>query len=391
VSALLIAIGLALLLWAPVRERSLVRVALPGLALALGTPLFGLAISSALAAAIAFLLTAALVSFGSGGRAEWRAGLALLAGLAASAASPSGLRSLSYAGEGLFGPASGLFFRSPLLWLAVAGLALGRTRAQLFSGLCGTAALIGAATSPRGAAPSVLLGVALALLFAPLASTIDGLRSKLRAHPAWAIGFAAAALVLWNGLSMESYRRALVPRDDTVAFARLAEQNAAILRSWTGTPLSWPANLVFAHSTGLPAARWDRLASAYLFEPPPGLTDAIVLSGEDASDLLDGAWGERIPCPPTTCRVLAGAGEVYFGLRRREPLLLSIEARGDALLRVELNGHALAGLPLSSALESRSLRLAPGFLLSGLNRLKLVPEGGAARVARISFRRDGAR
>ena len=70
---------------------------------------------------------------------------------------------------------------------------------------------------------------------------------------------AGAGLVLWNGLLMEQYRRGVIPRDDTVSFARVAENSADLLASAVGSPVAWPANWIFAAGRDLPAARYEIL------------------------------------------------------------------------------------------------------------------------------------
>jgi hypothetical protein len=72
-------------------------------------------------------------------------------------------------------------------------------------------------------------------------------------------------LTLWNGLFMEQYRRNLIPRDDVVSFARVAENTAGLVTDLVGTPLAWPANWIFAARHEAPLASHDVASGKYLF------------------------------------------------------------------------------------------------------------------------------
>jgi hypothetical protein len=285
---------------------------------------------------------------------------------------------------GLFAVPDGALFRSPLLWVALAG-AFVAPRARAATG-AGALALALAAALPD-AARSPLLGAALGLLFAGFAAATAALAAALRRRPARALGAVLGALTLWNVLSMESYRRWLVPRDDTVAFADFAFHNAAILRSWVGAPSAWPANVLFGARHGLVAARWDRLATAHALEPWPGLGHEIALAGPgfEVDGLLDGGWGARVPCPPESCRNLNGEALVYFQLRQPTRLALGFEARGPGAVDVALDGFALGRLETGEALARHVLR-PPFPLRAGLRRLTLRPQGDAKpRVSKVFF------
>lgn len=344
----------------------------------LGTPLLDLAAHGPWPAAAAFLLAAVTCRIPRR-LAAAGAGLALATGIAL--AQPLTLapdRMLA----GAFVVPDGLFVRSPLLWVALLGGFLAG-RAPAPQAVAAALALAAAAA----ASSSALQGVALALLFAGFVTAVDALAAALRRRPAHAVAALGLALTLWNLLSMETYRRGLVPRDDTVAFADLAGHNAAVLRSFVGTPLAFPANAWFAARHDLASARWDRLAEAFVFEPWPGLGNEIVLAapGPEVDGLLDGGWGSRVPCPPLSCRNLGAEAVVYFQLRRATRLVLAIDARGPGAIAVALDGHELGPWALGDALARLTLRL-PERLPAGLRRLTLRPLGGARpRVARVVF------
>jgi hypothetical protein len=312
---------------------------------------------------------------------------AALVGLFAGAAlAAPALRELDAAriGVGLFAVQGGILFRSPLPWVALAGSCFApRCRAATGAG----ALALGLAAALPDAAAAPLLGAALALLFAGFAAATGALAAALRRRPAMAPGAVLGVLTLWNVLSMESYRRWLVPRDDTVAFADFAFHNAAILRSWVGAPPAWPANAFFGARHGLVAARWDRLATAYALEPWPGLGHEVALAGPgfEVDGLLDGGWGARVPCPPESCRNLNAEAVVYFQLRQPSRLALGFEARGPGSIDVSLDGFALGRLETGEALSRHTLR-PPFPLRAGLRELTLRPLGAAKpRVARVFF------
>ena len=75
----------------------------------------------------------------------------------------------------------------------------------------------------------------------------------------------AALVACGTSLLMAQYRDGRIPRDDTVAFPRVARNAAATVSAAAGSPTAWPANWIFAARHGVSAARYDLLGGVDLF------------------------------------------------------------------------------------------------------------------------------
>jgi hypothetical protein len=201
---------------------------------------------------------------------------------------------------------------------------------------------------------------------------------------------AGAALVLWNALLMEQYRRGAIPRDDTVSFARVAENSADLLATVVGSPVAWPANWIFSARYGLPPDRYDLMVGKYLFfmqNNLGGLIDVGADPAQDAALLADG-WGVRAPCGDAVCRSVLGRARLLAALDAPETLDLTVGAAGAGRLRVEVNGAAVAEGALAEGLREVTARVPTGRWRSGLNEVAvLTSPGGSALVDRVLFRR----
>jgi hypothetical protein len=200
-----------------------------------------------------------------------------------------------------------------------------------------------------------------------------------------------ALLTLWNFLFMQQYGENRIPRDDTVSFAQVTENNADILSDLVGSPLAWPANWLFAWRHDLPAQKYDLMVGPYLFYRQNNLGGMLDL-GDDRIDpgLLGEGWARRRPCGTGVCRGLDGRARIFAPLDVPEDLALWVRAAGSGVLGVAINGHRLGELPLRPELGDFRLRAPAGLWRRELNEVTLDP-GGARDVIveRLRFERLG--
>ena len=194
------------------------------------------------------------------------------------------------------------------------------------------------------ALPAVALGIATAW---------EALSARLLARPSWLVGSAVAVVAVPNLLFMEQYRDA-TRRDDTVRFADVSEGNARRLADAVGSPVAWPANWIWTASTGLPAARWDRLSAARL-DPRRGIRIDVGDLEQDATFLLSG-WSVRHACGDAVCREVEGRAELAVPLESA-PARFVVRAQGPGGLRATLNGRDLGTVAFGPELEERTLDL----------------------------------
>jgi hypothetical protein len=220
-----------------------------------------------------------------------------------------------------------------------------------------------------------------------LAALLGALQAAAARRPGRVVLVAGLLLGVWNILFMEQYRVGRIPRDETVSFAQITENNADILARAVGAPLAWPANWLFAWRYRLPAARYDLMVGKSLFAGPASLNGVIDLGDDRADpDLLADGWGSRTRCGDTVCRDVRGRARVFVPLDRPETLDVTVRATGNGELAFEVNGARLAALPLASALGDLKLRVPAGHWTRGLNEIVLVcAPPAAARVDRLVF------
>jgi hypothetical protein len=297
--------------------------------------------------------------------------------------------------ETFFSSRHGLLYWTPLLWagyLGYFGLARRRPFTAIAAGLpllvmsyvnaCSGDWWAGGSFSNRR------FDSVLPLLALGLAVSLQALRVLLARRPVLPLALAAVALTLWNGLFMEQYRRNLIPRDDVVSFARVTENSAALVTELVGTPLAWPANWVFAARHKAPLASHDVASGKYLFYKMNNLGGVIDLGDPrvDPALLLEG-WARVRPCDGATCRGLDGPARLLFPLDVPEALELLVRAQGGAPLRVSVNGHALAELPLGESLVERRARIPAGFLRREHNELSFDSAAADVLIDRVVFQR----
>ncbi len=346
-----------------------------------GTPAFPLvAHEPDLRRSLALLLGALAVAVAprSGAWSQARTGAAVvlaLAGLACGGSFDGGPATFDVA-RALFGSRQGLLFWTPLLWAGFAGLAMDlRRERRLGSPLAGIGLmpLLFAPFYPDGG--SARWDAVLPALALGFAVVWERLSAWSRTRPSVLVAAVVVLLGVPNLLFMEQYRDA-PRRDDTVRFPDVAEENARRLADAVGSPVAWPANWIWSASTGLPAARWDRLSGVRL-DPRRGVRIDIGDLEQDATFLLSG-WSVRHACGPEVCREVEGRAEMAFPLDTPMDAELRLLAVGTGALRVSVNGDAPETLTLDGEAFVRALGRRS--LHRGINRVVLEGSGGRALV-----------
>jgi hypothetical protein len=306
--------------------------------------------------------------------------------------------------ETFFSSRHGLLYWTPVLWAGFIGLAglLVRGRDRRTALLLALPILVMSYVNASsgdwwagGSYSNRRFDSLLPFLAVGLAASLAALRRVAARWPGAVLAAAGAGLVLWNGLLMEQYRRGAIPRDDTVSFARVAENSADLLATAVGSPVAWPANWIFSLRHGLPPDRYDLMVGKYLFFMQNSLGGVIEVGGDgdqDAAVLADG-WGVRAPCGDGVCRAVEGRARLFAGLDAPEMLDVAVRASGAGRLRTFVNGIAVGEGPLPEDLADITARVPAGRWHAGLNEVVLeTSPGGKALVDRLVFRRlEGAR
>lgn len=364
-----------------------------------GTFLFGYATkpSEAVLQALVFLLSSLVLALWWLSRARlspW-ASVAFLVGGCALASllgrpAPSLLRSEGLAIlDALFSSRQGLLYWTPLLWGGLFGYVtlLGRDPRAALMLAGGLAAVLAVATreAPGGAFfAGGRFDAALPLLAPGLAASLASLRSLTARRPGTALVAGGVALGLWNLLFVEQYRRDRIPRDETVAFARVTGTSAAILAELVGSPLAWPANWIFAERHDLPPSSYDLMVGKSLFRGE-GAVQGVIDLGDDRVDpaLLAEGWSGRRSCGSQVCRSVRGRARLFAPLETSGGGSLTVRAAGSGTLGVCVNGARLAELPLSAELADFRVPVPSGVLRSGWNEIALESDPPEALVDRV--------
>jgi len=206
-------------------------------------------------------------------------------------------------------------------------------------------------------------------------------------HPGRLLVWAGGALVLWNALFMEQYRRRLLPSDDTVSFAQVTSNSAALFSRFAGTPSAWPANWIFAWRYDVSPDMWDAVAGRDIF-PTPDATTSFIEIGDDPSPfgteaplLLEG-FGMRRTCEQGWCREFDGSARILLPLQNTGigDLEIRVRARGEGALSVVLNGVFTSVSQTAETLSDVSLSVPAKLVRPGINVLSL-QTAGSRRVA----------
>ena len=230
---------------------------------------------------------------------------------------------------------------------------------------------------------------ALPLLAPGLAAALGAVLTAVQRRPQVVTTFLGLAFVLWNQLLIVQYREKKIPADDTVSFAAVTAYNAKLVGRYVGTPVAWPANLVFARQHDLPAARYDLLVGKYLFHRQNNLGGLVKVSDPRAFPaLFAGDWSAPVACGDAVCREVLGRARVMAPLDRPEDLDLTVRAQGEGTLALRVNGREVATFPLEEETRGRRARVPESFWRRELNDVSLsVSAGGRALVERLLFER----
>jgi hypothetical protein len=298
--------------------------------------------------------------------------------------------------ETFFSSRHGLLYWTPVLWAGFVGLVLllRRDRATALMLLAPVAVMsyVNACSGDWWAGGSFSnrrFDQALPLLAVGLAHVLAALLAAARRRPGLMLGAGLGLLVLWNVLMMAQYRLNRLPLDETVSFARVAENAAGLVQQTVGTPLAWPANWVFAAEHGLDAGRYDLMAGKYLFYRQNNLGGVVDL-GDARSDpaLVGPGWGAPRNCEDVQCRAVLTRGRLFVGLDVPETLDLAVRARGTGALRLTVNGIAVGAFALEERLSEHRLRLPRERWRRELNELSFLrDDGGRAEIDRVVFTR----
>ena len=290
--------------------------------------------------------------------------------------------------DSLFASRHGVLFWTPVLTVALVGLALRATRGHrdALGALAALALLALANASLRpwwsGGFANARLLPALPLLALGLATLLEVLRASAERRPLRVAAGVGALLVVWNLLLMAQYRAELIPRDDTVSFPAVAENSARLLAETTGAPTAWPANWLFAARRDLPVTRYDLLGGQDVLADGPTRLDVGDLESEAA--WLGEGWSVRHPCGASVCREVEGRAAVFLPLVDPRPATVLVHAQGTGTLRLVLNGREVAQGPLASAFAEVGGTADRGWLERGPNELVLeLSPGGQALVDEV--------
>lgn len=298
--------------------------------------------------------------------------------------------------ETFFSSRHGLLYWTPVLWGGFVGLValLRRDRATALMLLVPVAVIsyVNACSGDWWAGGSFSnrrFDQALPMLAVGLAHVVAALVDLARRRPGAALGAGLSGIVLWNVLMMAQYRMNRLPLDETVAFARVAENSAMLVQQSVGTPLAWPANWVFASQLDLDPGRYDLMAGKYLFYRQNNLGGVVDLGDPRADPALVGpGWGAPRNCENAQCRAVLTRGRLFAPLDVPETLDLAVRARGSGSLRLRVNGTGVGAFALGERLAEQRLRVPRERWRRELNELVFERDAdGAADVDRVVFTR----
>jgi hypothetical protein len=274
--------------------------------------------------------------------------------------------------ETLFSSRHGLLSWTPVFWLGFLGFVpLLRRRTALalplllpllamtYVNMCSGDWWAGAAFSNRR------FDSLLAILSLGFAASVDVARAAVARRPQIAVAMLALPLVTWNASLAEQVRRNLIPRDDTVPFARMAGGSAQVVAEAVGSPTTWPASWIFAWRAGRPPSQYDLLVGKYLFYRQNNMGGHLEIGapGDDAF------LGEGFSAAVTTVegaqgRRFQGRARLFAPLDVPEDLAIRFRARAmqDASeVRIEVNGRE-AGRFLAGPAWAEGRIVAPAAL-----------------------------
>jgi hypothetical protein len=224
-----------------------------------------------------------------------------------------------------------------------------------------------------------------------LAAAIDAARSFLAARAGALLLLAALPFALWNVLLAEQTWRGLIPRDDTVAFSRLAGNAARVLSDAVGFPTTWPASWIFAWRSGLSPGRYDTAVGRYLFYRQNNMGGLLDLANPDHSSLLAEGWGRVEDVGGAYARGIDRRARLLAPLDVAEPLEVRVKVRARAEpadVSVRVNGREAGRLLVSAdAWQEQRLAVPEGYWRRELNDV-VIETSEPVAVASILFTRS---
>lgn len=294
--------------------------------------------------------------------------------------------------------AQGLLYGAPLLWAGVVGLLGRRPEARHLAhlALAGLApGVLGLIVATDSDTTVTRVSAWLPFFLPGIALCFERAREGAARRPERALIYAAALMIAWNVLFMEQYRRRLLPSDDTVSFARVTSNSAALLSNFAGTPAAWPANWLFASRFQTTPDRWDAVSAARLFEDPVART-AVIEVGDDASvlapdrALIADGFGDRRTCERGWCRDVDGEARLLLPLQTlgSRELVIRVRVRGQGTVTLSLGVAGTVIAELSDVLSDVSLPIPAGTIEPGIHVLALrVSDGRRATIDRLTLER----
>jgi hypothetical protein len=229
----------------------------------------------------------------------------------------------------------------------------------------------------------------LPILAAGFAAAIDVLRAAVRRRPETVVAVAAAGFVLWNALLAEQVRRGLVPRDDTVAFPRLAGNGARLLADAVGSPTTWPASWIFAWRHGRPPGQYDLLVGRYLFYRQNNLGGHVEIGVPGDEAMLGEGWGPIETFAGAASRRVRGRARLFAPLDVPENLEVRCRAAAEEgrEVTVLVNGRAAGRFWAGPEWSDHRVRVGATFWRRELNDVVLDAGGGEIAVDAVDFAR----
>ena len=300
----------------------------------------------------------------------------------------------AYLLQTFFSSRHGLLYWTPVLWAGFLGLAAyvrrDRWGALLLIAPVTVMSYVNACSGDWWAGGSFSnrrFDSTLPFLAVGLAYAVSWAFAVTRRRPDRVLAGFGALVVLWNVLLMAQYKQLRLPLDETVSFAQVTENAAAIVQTATGTPLAWPANWVFAAEHDLGAGRYDLMVGKYLFYRQQNLGGVIDLGDPRADPALVGpGWGAPRNCENVQCRAVVTQARLLAPLDVPEALEVVVRARGKGVLYLAVNGTEVAAFPLRARLSEASVRVPRARWRRELNDLALTVDG-YADVDRVRFAR----
>ena len=277
----------------------------------------------------------------------------------------------------LFSPSNGFLALTPIVYIALIGLAATARRSRAEA----AATIVALAIWPL---TYTSLTSMLAFLARGLAAVIDYARRR----PMIAAAPLVVGAIVWNYWLMVQYTAGMVPKDAPVSFAAMVRQQADVhTREPYIYPFAVPFNVLAAWREGIPVGRYDTLSA----EPR---RDRFEIAFDSAADrfLLDGwgAMGSSAAGPFRT--ITANRARLLFPLDISPPgievtLLTSLRGGSTANVaeaQIHINDQPVGRVPVSGAASEVRVRIAAAdvrrIFRAGYNRLSIVPSS-PARIA----------